>query len=113
MIAAGSPGQLWSDAMETALANEARSVPVRDGKTAYELKWKRAPSGVVLPFGCELWTLVEPHLRDKFEARGQRSIFLGYAGEGSVRYQNFTEAAQGRYRVRTTRTTRRSATSSR
>ena len=37
MIAAGSPGQLWSDAMETSLANEARSVIVRDGKTAYEL----------------------------------------------------------------------------
>ena len=89
--------------METALANEARSVPVRDGKTAYELKWKRAPSGVLLPFGCELWTLVEPHLRDKFDERGRRSIFLGYAGEGAVRFLDFTEAAQGHYRVRTTR----------
>ena len=89
--------------MVAALANEARSVIVRDGKTAYELKWKRAPSGVLLPFGCELWTLVEPHLRDKFDARGRRSIFLGYAGEGSVRFLDFTEAAQGRYRVRTTR----------
>ena len=85
------------------MANEARSVPVRDGMTAFELKWGRKPKGALLPFGCELWTLVEPHLRDKFGARGQRAIFLGYAGEGSVRYLIFAEAATGRYRMRTTR----------
>ena len=87
---------MWSDAAETALANEARDIVVRDGKTAFEIKWGRKPTQPLLPFGCEVWTLVEPsdptrgiQGRDKFDARAARSIFIGYEGGGAIRYLLF------------------------
>ena len=68
------------------LFNDARSrpVPAHGGKTPYEVKWGRRHTVTLLPFGCEVFVQVEAGQRDKFDARGRRGIFVGYAGSGGI-----------------------------
>ena len=89
--------------MDVALHNDAHSGVVRDEKTAFELRWKRPPRGTLYSFGCEIWALRDAEDRDKYESRGERGIFVAYEGEESVSYLRFSEAAGGKFRLRSTR----------
>ena len=89
LLQSSRPASLWSLAMDVALHNDAHSRVVRDEKTAFELRWKRPPRGTLYPFGCEIWALRDTEDRDKYESRGERSIFVAYEGEESVSYLRF------------------------
>ena len=63
----------------------------------------REYKGDLYPWGCEVWVLADEEKRGEFDPRGERGIFLGYEGEGSISFLRFEDARQGRFRVHSTR----------
>jgi hypothetical protein len=82
MVYANMPAKFWAEAVNTAgyLRNRCPNATL-DGKTPFEALTGSVPDlSHTRIFGCEAYALIPGH-RKKFEPRGTRCVFVGYATE--------------------------------
>jgi len=74
------PGRFWAECMRTAAYIINRLPQPKLGfKSPHELLWKLKPVVSHLKvFGCVCYVFVPDHLRNKFEKKAIRCIFVGY-----------------------------------
>jgi hypothetical protein len=79
---AGGPDNMWSLAGLHWVYNAARSIPIEDGKTSFELEKGSKFVGTLVPWGCAAVYLDMSH--DKCDPRGLPGIIVGYELNGAM-----------------------------
>ncbi|KZC07884.1 Copia protein [Dufourea novaeangliae] len=76
----------WAEAMYSSAHIKNRIKSSAYGKTLYELWYRRRPNIKYMKrFGCIAYILNKERLRNKFEPKTLKGIFLGYADNNTYR----------------------------